>query len=79
MNHDVLTALDALRAAGAARFDPVSWHYMQTLAERAQAQGGPAQALLEGKLQVAMHDIQSRMDAAPWRPRLPLCQAPPRR
>jgi len=64
MNHDVLTALDALRAAGAARFDPVSWHYMQTLAERAQAQGGPAQALLEGKLQVAMRDIQSRMDAA---------------
>lgn len=64
MSHDVLTALDALRAAGAARFDPVNWHYLQTLAERTQVQGGPAQALLVGKLQVAMRDIQSRMDAA---------------
>ena len=64
MSEDVLTTLDALRAAGAPRFDAVGWHYIETLAERTQAQSGAAHALLANKLQQSLDSLHARMKAA---------------
>jgi len=64
MNPDVLSTLDALRAAGAPRFDSVGWHYIETLAGRTQAQSGAAQALLTRKLQQSLDSLHQRMKAA---------------
>lgn len=63
MNEDVLVTLDALRAAGAARFDAVGWHYIETLAGRTQAQSGQAQTRLKDKLQEVMNSYAQRMQA----------------
>jgi hypothetical protein len=63
MNEDVLVTLDALRAAGAARFDAVGWHYIETLAGRTQAQSGQAQTRLKDKLQELLHSFAQRMQA----------------
>ena len=43
----------ALREAGAARMDPVGWHYIEVLAERIRSHTGPAQALLQTRLNQA--------------------------
>lgn len=59
-----LPDLDALRAAGAARVDGVGWHYIETLAQRMQAQAGPAQRLLQAKLQETLKVFEARMNAA---------------
>lgn len=59
-----LPDLDALRASGAARVDAVGWHYIETLAQRMQAQSGPAQRLLLAKLQEALVRLETRMSAA---------------
>ena len=56
--------LDALRAAGAARVDAVGWHYIETLAQRMQAQAGPAKRLLQAKLQETLQRFEARMNAA---------------
>ncbi len=56
--------LDALRASGAARVDAVGWHYIETLAQRMQAQSGPAQQLLLAKLQEAVQRVEARMITA---------------
>ncbi len=64
MNEDVLVTLDALRAAGAPRFDAVGWHYIETLAGRTQAQSGKAQALLTRKLQRSLDSMGERINAA---------------
>lgn len=64
MNPDVLSTLDALRAAGAPRFDAVGWHYIETLAGRTQTQSGAAQALLTRKLQQSLDNLHQRMKAA---------------
>ena len=64
MSEDVLTTLDALRAAGAPRFDAVGWHYIETLAGRTQAQSGAAHALLTRKLQQSLDNLHQRMKAA---------------
>jgi len=64
MNDDVLSTLNALRVAGAPRFDSVGWHYIETLAERTQAQSGAAQALLASKLQQSLDSLHARMKAA---------------
>ncbi|MBP8148906.1 MAG: DUF2894 domain-containing protein [Limnohabitans sp.] len=55
-------AMDALRAAGAERFDAVGWHFIVVLAQRAAAQSGRAQALLQGKLAQAISAMQTRME-----------------
>lgn len=55
--------LEALRAAGAAQVDAVGWHYIETLAQRMHAQSGPAQRLLQTKLQAALMRLQTRMTA----------------
>lgn len=64
MNDDVLSTLNALRVAGAPRFDSVGWHYIETLAQRTQAQSGAAQALLASKLQQSLDSLHARMKAA---------------
>jgi hypothetical protein len=60
----VLPDLNVLRAAGAARVDAVGWHYIETLANRTQAQSGPARLLLHAKLQEALQRFNARMSAA---------------
>ena len=57
--------LESLRMAGAARFDAVGWHYIETLAERSSGHSGPAQALLNEKLNKSLVQFKSRLDAAP--------------
>lgn len=57
--------LESLRMAGAARFDAVGWHYIETLAERSGGHSGPAQALLNEKLNKSLVQFKSRLDAAP--------------
>ncbi|PIT81761.1 DUF2894 domain-containing protein [Limnohabitans sp. 15K] len=59
-----LPDLDAMRAAGAARVDAVGWHYIETLANRTQAQSGPARLLLHAKLQEALQRFNARMTTA---------------
>ena len=56
-----LHELEALRAAGAARVDAVGWHYIETLAQRTQAQSGTAQSLLLVKLKGALAEFEERM------------------
>jgi hypothetical protein len=48
-------------AAEAAQLDPVGWHYIQVLAERTRTQTGPAQALLQAKLNSALARLQVRL------------------
>jgi hypothetical protein len=57
-----LPDLDALRVSGAARVDAVGWHYIETLAERTQAQSGQARLLLKAKLQEALQKFDARMN-----------------
>lgn len=56
--------LESLRMAGAARWDAVGWHYIESLARRSGGHSGPAQALLNEKLNKALVQFKSRMDAA---------------
>lgn len=54
----------ALREAGAARLDPVGWHYIEVLANRTLAQTGAAHELLQHKLDKALQDVQGRLEEA---------------
>jgi hypothetical protein len=60
-----MALLESLRVAGAARFDAVGWHYIEALAERSGGHSGPAQALLNEKLNKALVQFKRRLDAAP--------------
>lgn len=51
---DTPASLDALRARGAERFDPVRFHYLEALARRAAAQTGTARLALERRLADAL-------------------------
>ena len=53
--------MQGLREAGAARLDPVGWHYTEVLAQRTRAQTGPAQALLHRKLQPMLEAFAQRL------------------
>jgi hypothetical protein len=53
----------AALATEAAQRDPVGWHHIQVLAERTRSQTGPAQALLQAKLQSALAQLQARLAA----------------
>ncbi len=60
--------LQALKEAGAPAWDPVGWHYLQTLAARTAEQSGLAQNLLNSKLEQALHAFEARRrhaEAAP--------------
>ena len=61
-------SLLALRDAGAARVDPVGWHYIEVLAERTRLQNGMAQTLLQARLDQALQAFSARMTAAPDTP-----------
>ncbi|WP_158270431.1 DUF2894 domain-containing protein [Limnohabitans sp. 2KL-17] len=64
----VLDALhESLQARGAAQLEPVEWHYITVLSERARAQTGPAQRLLNDKLEMALVRLKDTLDAAPTR------------
>jgi hypothetical protein len=41
----------------------VGWHYIQVLAERTRTHTGPAQALLQAKLDTALAQLQARLAA----------------
>lgn len=56
-----LPQLEALRAAGAAKVDAIGWHYIETLAQRMQAQSGTARALLLAKLQALLQRFEAKM------------------
>lgn len=58
-----LGLLQRIDAAAAAQIDPVGWHYMEVLAERTRTQTGPAQALLQTKLNKALAHMQVRVKA----------------
>ena len=64
-NGTPVALLESLRVAGAARFDAVGWHYIEALAVRSVGHSGPAQALLNDKLNKALEQFKSRLDAAP--------------
>ena len=73
---DALALLQPAQAAEAAQLDPVGWHYILVLAERTRTQTGPAQALLQAKLNTAVAQLQLRL-AKPQTPStLPSSLAP---
>jgi hypothetical protein len=51
-------ALAALREAGAERFDPVRFHYLDALARRAARQGGGVRRMLDERLAAALADFE---------------------
>ena len=55
----------SLQARGAAQLEPVGWHYITVLSERARAQTGPAQSLLNDKLEMALVLLKDTLDSAP--------------
>ena len=55
----------SLRSAGAWRFDPVRFHYLEALARRVAGQGEPLRALLHEKLAAALADYERRLPAPP--------------
>ena len=57
-------ALQSLRNEGAAQFDPVRFHYLETLAQRLGTAPEAVQPILEGKLQVAVADYHERFEQA---------------
>lgn len=61
----VQALLLSLRQAGAAQSDPVSWHYIETLAARTHAHTGAVQQLLQDKLHCALMTLQKRMANRP--------------
>lgn len=65
---DVPTALAVLRAAGAAQFDPVRFHYLEALARRSADHGAAVQRLLAPKLNSALVAFRTRFTQAPSSP-----------
>lgn len=61
---DAGALLASLRGAGASRFDPVRWHYIEALARRAGTQHGSARRLLDAKLAQALAALQERFARA---------------
>ena len=73
--------LQQLQAAGAARLDPVGWHYIEVLARRTQAHTGAARPLLQDKLERALDACSARLqaiEAAPFGAHEPPPSAAPR-
>ncbi|MBQ0933860.1 DUF2894 domain-containing protein [Ideonella paludis] len=62
---DVQAALQALRQAGAPRWEPLRWQYVASLAERLQAAPLGQQALLQAKLAQGLADCQARLAQRP--------------
>jgi len=56
--------IDALRARGAARVDPVQLHFLEALARRAEAHDGRTRRLLDDRLARAAQEFGTHLDAA---------------
>lgn len=61
---DPRATMVAWREAGAERFDPVGFRFIEALARRAEAHGGEARRLLEGKLAKAVAEYGERFRLA---------------
>jgi hypothetical protein len=61
---DARAVMAALRQAGAAQWDPVRLHYLQALAQRADAESGRVKELLESRLNNAVAAFKARFDRA---------------
>lgn len=61
---DIGAQLADLRLAGAADFDPVTFHYLQVLSERVTRQQGEVRHLLEVRLAGALQRFQGRFEQA---------------
>ncbi|MES2584573.1 MAG: DUF2894 domain-containing protein [Pseudomonadota bacterium] len=58
---DAHPVVDALRLQGAHRFDPVRFHYLEVLAQRASTHEGSVKRILDGKLEAAAAALRERM------------------
>lgn len=65
---DPQAALQALRQAGAPRWEPLSWQYLASLAERLQAAPAGQKALLQAKLAQGVADCRARLARRPPAP-----------
>lgn len=61
---DCRALLATLREAGAGRFDPVRWHYIEALERRAQAQRGGVRRMLDARLAQALSALEERFELA---------------
>lgn len=61
---DFNALIASLRAAGAARFDPVRLHYIETLARHAMAYQGSARRMLDARLAQALAAFKERFERA---------------
>jgi hypothetical protein len=61
---DVHQLIHALTLDGAHQFDPVGFHYIETLASRASAHHGSVRRILEGKLGVVTEAFKARLEKA---------------
>ncbi len=61
---DVGALIASLRAAGADRFDPVGWRYIEALAGRASAHEGETKRLLDARLAQVLAAFNDRFDVA---------------
>ncbi|HSW17739.1 MAG TPA: DUF2894 domain-containing protein [Ramlibacter sp.] len=59
-----LVSLESLRSAGAQRFDPMRFHYLEALSQRMHAHSGEARRLLDARLQAALADYAQRFRQA---------------
>ncbi|HEY8905673.1 MAG TPA: DUF2894 domain-containing protein [Rhodoferax sp.] len=57
-------SLASLRQLGADRFDPVRFHHLEVLTQRASAHQGPVKHLLDGKLAQALGTLKERFEQA---------------
>jgi len=57
-------AIEALRERGAHQFDPIRFRFIEALARRAQAYGGDARQLLDGRLAKLLADYAEHFDRA---------------
>ncbi|MDI1261257.1 DUF2894 domain-containing protein [Aquabacterium sp.] len=58
-------SLEALRREGAARFDPVRFHYLEVLSRRVEGAAAEVRHILQGKLDAALADYGQRCAPAP--------------
>ena len=58
-------AIEALRERGAHQFDPIRFRFIEAFARRAQAYGGDARQLLDGRLAKLLADYAEHFDKAP--------------
>ncbi|MGE5650835.1 DUF2894 domain-containing protein [Noviherbaspirillum sp. UKPF54] len=63
-SHEIDALLAPLRTAGADRFDPVRWRYIEALAKRAAAHRASAGCVLGVRLARALAELKERFDLA---------------